>query len=537
MWHDVNADGVDDIGEPRLEGVEVTVVWFGPDGVAGGGDDITLPPATTNVGGNYLVGNLPDGSYSVTVTDGLPSGLDVNTFDGDDGAIAPDGTSVVTDLGVGTAGTVVDLDQDFGYAGAGTIGDTIWLDLDGDGTVDPGEPGIPAATVTLLGAGPDGLLDTPDDVDYGTQTTGTDGSYLFEYLPAGPFRVTVADLPAGVSNTADPDGGADDTSETTLAPGGSDLDQDFGYNGSASVGDTIWLDVDGDGTQGPNEPGIPGVTVTVTSPGLDGVPGTADDIVVVTETDADGVYLVEGLPPGVTVVAYDPTDLGAGLVPDSDLDGGDVTEATVTLSNGDDVRDVDFGVVGDASITGTVFIDLDTDGVPDAGEAGIPNVTVEVTWDGPDGPVVLTVTTDSNGDWSIDDIPAGDYTVTVIDATVPDGLLPTTPNNVAVTVPPGGTNNVDNGYVPAGSIGDRVWFDADNDGVQDPAEPGVPGVTVRLLDEDGNVLATTVTDSDGMYLFDDLPPACTASSSTRPPSRRERRSCSTVTAFRTDGPR
>ena len=104
-------------------------------------------------------------------------------------------------------------------------------------------------------------------------------------------------------------------------------------------------------------------------------------------------------------------------MPDSDLDGGDVTEATVTLSNGDDVRDVDFGVVGDASITGTVFIDLDTDGVPDAGEAGIPNVTVEVTWDGPDGPVVLTVTTDSNGDWSIDDIPAGDYTVTVIDAT------------------------------------------------------------------------------------------------------------------------
>ena len=89
---------------------------------------------------------------------------------------------------------------------------------------------------------------------------------------------------------------------------------------------------------------------------------------------------------------------------------------------------------------------------------------------------------------------------------MPDGLLPTTPNNVAVTVPPGGTNNVDNGYVPAGSIGDRVWFDADNDGVQDPAEPGVPGVTVRLLDEDGNVLATTVTDSDGMYLFDDLPP-------------------------------
>lgn len=56
------------------------------------------------------------------------------------------------------------------------------------------------------------------------------------------------------------------------------------------------------------------------------------------------------------------------------------------------------------------------------------------------------------------------------------------------------------------SIGDFVWQDFDYDGIQDAHEPGVPGVTVQLLDCLGNVLAETTTDADGYYLFADLIP-------------------------------
>ena len=38
------------------------------------------------------------------------------------------------------------LDQDFGYAGTGSIGDTIYLDRNGNGTQDPGEPGVGGVT-------------------------------------------------------------------------------------------------------------------------------------------------------------------------------------------------------------------------------------------------------------------------------------------------------------------------------------------------------------------------------------------------------
>lgn len=55
-----------------------------------------------------------------------------------------------------------------------------------------------------------------------------------------------------------------------------------------------------------------------------------------------------------------------------------------------------------------------------------------------------------------------------------------------------------------GAIGDTVWFDADKDGIQDADEAGIEGITVNLKDADGNVIATTTTDANGNYLFENL---------------------------------
>ena len=50
-------------------------------------------------------------------------------------------------------------------------------------------------------------------------------------------------------------------------------------------------------------------------------------------------------------------------------------------------------------------------------------------------------------------------------------------------------------------IGDFVWNDLDRDGIQDPGEPGIAGVVVQLVDENGFVIATAVTDGSGFYQF------------------------------------
>ncbi|HUV30324.1 MAG TPA: SdrD B-like domain-containing protein [Acidobacteriota bacterium] len=56
------------------------------------------------------------------------------------------------------------------------------------------------------------------------------------------------------------------------------------------------------------------------------------------------------------------------------------------------------------------------------------------------------------------------------------------------------------------AIGDFVWHDENMDGIQDGGEAGVAGVTVNLYDCEDVLLATTVTDGSGYYLFSDLTP-------------------------------
>ncbi|WP_293682485.1 SdrD B-like domain-containing protein, partial [Spirosoma sp. 48-14] len=50
-------------------------------------------------------------------------------------------------------------------------------------------------------------------------------------------------------------------------------------------------------------------------------------------------------------------------------------------------------------------------------------------------------------------------------------------------------------------IGNRVWKDTNNNGVQDPGEPALAGVTVQLTNASGGVIATATTDASGNYIF------------------------------------
>jgi hypothetical protein len=54
-------------------------------------------------------------------------------------------------------------------------------------------------------------------------------------------------------------------------------------------------------------------------------------------------------------------------------------------------------------------------------------------------------------------------------------------------------------YAPI-DIGERVWKDLNSDGIQDPNEPGLENLTVRLM-QNNSVLGTAVTDANGGYLF------------------------------------
>ena len=119
----------------------------------------------------------------------------------------------------------------------------------------------------------------------------------------------------------------------SLNPGDSRTDVDFGYRGTASVGDRVWLDANGDGAQDAGETGINGVTVQL----LD----AANNVVATATTSGDGNYTFTNLTAGNYSVRVSPP---AGVAPTYDLDGvATPNVATFSLAAGQNRTDVDFG--------------------------------------------------------------------------------------------------------------------------------------------------------------------------------------------------
>ncbi|AFY47683.1 CARDB domain-containing protein,putative collagen-binding protein,Calx-beta domain-containing protein,subtilase family protease [Nostoc sp. PCC 7524] len=56
------------------------------------------------------------------------------------------------------------------------------------------------------------------------------------------------------------------------------------------------------------------------------------------------------------------------------------------------------------------------------------------------------------------------------------------------------------------SLGDLVWVDSNANGLRDADEPGLAGVSINLYDGSNTLVATTTTDTNGIYSFTDLNP-------------------------------
>ncbi len=119
-------------------------------------------------------------------------------------------------------------------------------------------------------------------------------------------------------------------------------------------------------------------------------------------------------------------------------------------------------------------------------------------------------TTGTNFNWTpttnLDDPTLASPTINNITSSGTYNLTYTDENGCAATKK---VNVVAIECAPMTALGDTVWFDQNKDGVQDPGEVGVPGMVVYLYNSTnttlGNHIASTTTDANGRYIFDNLP--------------------------------
>jgi serine-aspartate repeat-containing protein C/D/E len=362
----------------------------------------------------------------------------------------------------------------------------------------------------------------------GTTLTAQDGTYSFENLMPGVYTIveqtppglidgdehigTINGVPVGVI-------AADDTVSNITLNGGQDgVSYDFCEHLPSSVSGFVYHDANNDGQRQSSETPIPGTTVILLDAG-----GTQ---IATTTTDnggfykfsnlAAGTYLVREVQPAGWLDGKDAAGTILGQVVGSAQNPGDQISG-VTLLWGDDGIDYDFGELLPGSISGHVHDDPDgncTTG-SEEDEKPIAGVTIELL--DQSGAIVQTTTTDANGSYQFSNLLPGIYAVHEIqpagylqgdqhvgsgggDASVTD-LLSHVPVN-------SGDALVDYDFCEMRpvSIAGIVWLDTTRNCQIDEGEARLGGVTIQLLNAQGQVVATRTTASDGTYKFDGLRP-------------------------------
>ncbi len=513
VFHDLNANGIKEAGDVGITGI--TVKLYAADGTT------LLQTTATNASGLYYFEDIYAGSYIVEFSSfGLYNRITLQNQGADDAADSDadrtTGRSGLIAIAIGERNLTVDAGL-YKYA---SIGDKTWFDLDADGVQDGGESALPGVTVHLLNS--DG---SPASDDNGTlvapAVTNASGIYGFGTLTPGSYKLQF-DLPtieyrySPINTTtalidSDVIFATGLTAATTLVSAESDISWDAGFY-KAVIGDFVFEDKDADGIQDGGEPGLPNVSVELwLSDGLGGwtysqqTTTDANGLYTFTQLDS-GIYQVRFISPGVTWYIT-PANQGANDAVDSDQNASGYS-GDIDMTIGESDKTIDAGFYRLASVGDRVWNDLDADGVQDGGEVGIPGITVNLA--GPNA-LSLQTTTDASGNYSFTGLVPGIYTVTIDESSLPfagyetyelDGTL--NHSTTVTLISNDARTDVDFGYAYLTSIGDLIWEDFDADGRQDGGEPGLSGVTVQLLNAADAVLDTTVTDSYGTYLFDQL---------------------------------
>ncbi len=369
VWEDLNGDGIQDAGEPGIDGVTVSLLDdLGAPAI--GADGLMVPDQITAGGGLYQFMLVAPGDYQVQFnlpapvggvawypTEFDPAHTDANDPDIDSDANNDPGDAanylkshVITTI---SGETDEELRIDAGFWLPAMVGDNVFCDENGNGIDDDGVGGVDGVDVRLINTGTGMPAQDADGNNLITTTSGG-GMYMFDLVPPGlyilefSFTGATPDPPFVFTVQNDPDGLGDDFSDSDVDPnpfGGAfgqteefeiisrdteeEMKWDAGVYQAIDISGFVWLEDDLNNTYN-GEPGPTGITIELVD---------ATDLSVIDNAVTNqGEYIFQGVAPGEYIIQFNVT--GTSIETASPCPGSN--DANDMVDNDDNGNDAPF---------------------------------------------------------------------------------------------------------------------------------------------------------------------------------------------------
>ncbi|MBQ4840191.1 SdrD B-like domain-containing protein, partial [Pseudoalteromonas luteoviolacea] len=515
-FFDVNQDGVVDSNDTLLKDITVTITGTDKHGQA------VNQSVTTNAKGEFsfigLIESNADG-YTITQT---PSSIyqTGNRYIGTNSGVV----SNVVKVMVGTDPTPAIRFTEKPKAGDKSISGTVLFDVDQDGVVDSNDALLKDIPVTITGTDKFGQA-----VNSAT-TTNAKGEFSFTGLiESNADGYTITQTPSSIYQTGNRYIGTNSgvVSNVAKVVVGADPTPAIRFTekpkaGDKSISGTVFFDVNQDGVVDSHDALLKDITVTIT-----GTDKFGQTVNTTTTTNATGEFsftgLIESNADGYTITQTSSSIYQTGnryIGSDSGV-VSNVAKVMVGTDPTPAIRFTEKPKDGDKFVSGTVFFDVNQDGVVDSNDALLKDITVTITGtDKYDQTVNTTTTTNANGEFSFTGLiesNADGYTITQTPSATyqtgnryigsDSGVVSNVAKVVVGTEPTPAIRFTEKPKAGDKSVSGTVFFDVNQDGVVDSNDALLKDITVTITgtDKHGQAVNQSVTtNAKGEFSFTGL---------------------------------
>lgn len=503
VWHDSDGDGVMQSSESGQAGVTLSLVPKKESGVT-----YTL---VTDETGYYLFDRVREGTYDLVVT--APEGMMFTRYS----ATGREKRSIMTGEGKRTGAKLIEVsggktvtDQNLGFIKEAAISGLVFIDENYNGLYDEGEKGLAGVKITVEKAA------TNDEM--GKVVTDESGSFEIGALRGNTYRVKatlpddgviytkVVALDTAGNHIAQRSDRRDGAEENVLVGDGETAQILIGAVYPGKITGTVYYDDDYSGDRQPGEKGAAGLEIRLKN--------AESAEVGKTQTDKEGHYAFAGLTPGEYTV-WMSTAKGSVYVIKGDDSLMASTDASVGVTKpvsvlmGQETAHIDGGLILPATVSGTVYADVNDNGQRDADEPGYENVKI-MLYNESGEPAADALATGTDGTYLFKNLMPGRYYIRCEvgeNERITAGFSTSVQTGVFEIKSGQNLNVPELGALKLGAVKGMAFEDSNGSGTWDSGEAALAGVTVTLIPARADLApVTAVTDAAGAFALTALRP-------------------------------